>query len=243
MSEARPSPSGLVVGVRQAHAARRRARRIAVAALAVAVVAGLVWLVWGSSVLTVRQIEVNGATLVGSDAVVAAGAVTVGQPLVRVDTGRVAERVSALPEVASVSVHRVWPHTLRLDVTERQAVLQREAADAAGAAYQWVDAGGTVFHTDATRLDVPLVRTPGEDPALLRDVGIVAARVPADLAAHVVVIEATSLDRISLALDDGRQVIWGSAEESDLKAQVITALLAQPGTVYDVSAPGHPAVR
>ena len=35
-------------------------------------------------------------------------------------------------------------------------------------------------------------------------------------------------------------VIWGSDAQSDLKAQVLVTLLAQPGHTYDVSVPGQP---
>ena len=37
--------------------------------------------------------------------------------------------------------------------------------------------------------------------------------------------------------------VWGSAEESDPKAEVLAALLARPGQTYDVSVPGQPTVR
>ena len=45
-------------------------------------------------------------------------------------------------------------------------------------------------------------------------------------------------------LRDGREVQWGSADESDLKATVLAELLAgQEAKVYDVSVPGQPARR
>jgi cell division protein FtsQ len=56
-------------------------------------------------------------------------------------------------------------------------------------------------------------------------------------------IQAASRDTIVIALDQNTQIIWGSAEESELKAQVIVALLQVEGSVYDVSAPGFPTVR
>jgi cell division protein FtsQ len=34
--------------------------------------------------------------------------------------------------------------------------------------------------------------------------------------------------------------VWGSADESDLKAQVLAVLLRQPARTYDVSVPGQP---
>ena len=55
---------------------------------------------------------------------------------------------------------------------------------------------------------------------------------------------ATTIDQISLVLKDGRTVIWGSADESDTKAEVLATLLAtvQAGT-YDVSVPSKPTTK
>ena len=56
-------------------------------------------------------------------------------------------------------------------------------------------------------------------------------------------IEVASIDRITLALRDGRQVRWGSAEQSEEKARVLLALLKQQARVYDVSVPGLPTTK
>ena len=46
------------------------------------------------------------------------------------------------------------------------------------------------------------------------------------------------------AIRDRRQVLWGSAEDSELKAQVVDRLLAaQQASSYDVSVPGNPTYR
>ena len=53
-----------------------------------------------------------------------------------------------------------------------------------------------------------------------------------------------TIDQITLVLRDGREVLWGSADESALKAQVIDRLLvSQKAGVYDVSVPGSPTTR
>ena len=44
-------------------------------------------------------------------------------------------------------------------------------------------------------------------------------------------------------LGGGVRVIWGSAEQSELKAQILTRLMAGDHRVYDVSAPSTPTVR
>jgi cell division protein FtsQ len=71
----------------------------------------------------------------------------------------------------------------------------------------------------------------------------VVSALPDDLADRVDHVEVATVDRIELALRDDRTVLWGSAEQSDLKAEVLTSLLSQPGSTYDVSVPGQPTVR
>jgi cell division protein FtsQ len=50
-------------------------------------------------------------------------------------------------------------------------------------------------------------------------------------------IAASSPAAITLHLRDGRTVLWGSADRSADKAQVLPALLGRAGTTFDVSNP------
>ena len=57
-------------------------------------------------------------------------------------------------------------------------------------------------------------------------------------------VEVATVDQITLVMRDQREVLWGSAEESELKAQVVDKLLAaQQAPYYDVSVPGNPTYR
>ena len=58
-------------------------------------------------------------------------------------------------------------------------------------------------------------------------------------------IEVETADQILLELRDGREVTWGSADQSDEKAEVLLNLLeARPeAQAYDVSVPSLPTVR
>ena len=78
----------------------------------------------------------------------------------------------------------------------------------------------------------------------LREAARVVSALPADLAERVDHVEVESVDQISLVLGDGRKVMWGSAEQSDQKAEVIAALLvAKRAQEYDVSVPEQPTTR
>ena len=50
------------------------------------------------------------------------------------------------------------------------------------------------------------------------------------------------MDTISLVLRNGRTILWGSAEDSANKAEVLDVLLDRKAQVYDVSVPGQPTI-
>jgi cell division protein FtsQ len=92
---------------------------------------------------------------------------------------------------------------------------------------------------------MPRVR-PGSNAGTdaLREAATVVSALPADLVTRVDHVEVATVDQITLVMRDQRQVLWGSAEESELKAQVVDKLLAaQKAPYYDVSVPGNPTYR
>jgi cell division protein FtsQ len=231
----RPGAAGRAQGTGRM---RRLARRPVMlwSAAALLTVLALVWLVFGTSVLGVRVVEVTGSRIAGPDAVRAVAAVRMGTPLARVDVDAVQARVQALPSVARVTVRRSWPSTLRIEVQERQAT----AVVATGARFLVLDAGGVVFDTVAVRpRGVALVRlaTPGPDDPSTRAAMRVLAALSPSLRGQLVELVVTSPDQIRLDVAGARTVIWGDAEQSDTKSTVATSLLARPGRVIDVSAP------
>lgn len=206
------------------------------AVLAVVILGASAWVLLGTSVLGVRQVEVTGTSVVPESEVRAAAAVAAGTPLARVDTDAVAARVRALAPVASVEISRSWPGTLVIAVTERVGV----AAVAVPAGFGVVDSGGFVFHTVPSRpAGVPLLKvtTPGPtDPSTRAGLRVLAALTP-PLRGQLTAVSVSAPSQVQLELAGGRVVIWGDAEQSDLKAQVATALLGRPGKTIDVSAP------
>jgi cell division protein FtsQ len=60
-----------------------------------------------------------------------------------------------------------------------------------------------------------------------------------------VTASSTSDVTLVLALEDGgtKTVVWGDAHDAELKADVVQALLGQPGTIIDVSSPVAPVTR
>ncbi|GAA2741536.1 MULTISPECIES: cell division protein FtsQ/DivIB [Kitasatospora] len=229
-------------------------RGMAVVTGFVALVVGtLGWLVFFSSALEVRGVAVQGldSGRLSQDEVAGALGPLKHGPLARVDLAEAEHRVSAVPRVAKVEVWRGWPHTLRVKVTERRPVAAIHTDDGK---FVQVDAGGVEFATEEKPPDgVPVVELQLGQPAndalpvfdralLVRSAVTVAAGLPPDVAKQAGSLKVLSYDDIRLQLANGATIRWGSAERTDRKARVLTALLGRKAANYDVSAPDAPAV-
>jgi len=219
---------------------RRRWRRRLIAAAVVALVLVGGYIVGFSPVLAAHSVEVKGAKVLTKAEVLDAAQVATGTPLMWVDPAGVAAKVAGLPPVAEVTVLRDWPNAVRIEVVERKARL----AIPAGGGYLLADATGVVFQAvEHAPSGLVVVAADPSDQQVLVDVGTVFSALSPATAAKVSRLEATSTDGISLRLLDGSRVIWGSAEQSPLKSEVLDALLPLGGTVFNVSAPGFPTRR
>lgn len=219
----------------------RSARPWLLAALGVGVLALAGWVVFFSSWLATEQVDVSGTSIVTDAEVVKAAGVDLGTPLARVDLGQVQGHIAALPAVADVTVHRSWPHTLEITVTERTALATVPRHG------QWfaMDRAGVLFRPTAARdpkLPIVVLAKTADDSAR-QEVGSVVAALPDDLLATTRRVRARSMDSITLSLADGREVKWGSADESGRKVEVLAILLKQHASVYDVSVPEQPTTR
>lgn len=233
----------VAVPVRPDVSAGRGSRRLLLAAVLVLLLAGATgWVVGCTGVLGVRAVKVTGLRALPAGSVLAAAAVRQGQPLARVDTDAVADRVRAVPGVERVAVTRSWPTTLRITVTERRGV-----AVAGVAGVLWlVDHTGVRFQRlDRAPAGLPrlTVRDPrAGDPATAAALSALAALAP-PVRAQVLAVGASTPDSVTLTLRGGRRVIWGGAGEAEAKARVLAALLTRPGKVFDVSTPSVVTVR
>lgn len=234
---------------RRRFARRQWARRwlawkpVLVVALVLLLGAVLVWLVYFSSLLSVKGVHVVGTEQLSSQAVRSAAAVPEGEPLATVDLDRIRARVEALAPVRSADVSREWPDEVLITVEEREAVAVVEL----DGRLRGMDADGVVFRDfGQAPTGLPRVETgAGTGSEALREAALVAAALPADLAARVDHVDVATVDEIALELADGKVVRWGSAADSDLKAEVLADLLvARPDAgTYDVSVPGVPTTQ
>lgn len=219
-----------------------RGRLLLVGSLLVMLVGAAVWALYFSSWLVVDKVTVEGTTTLSADEVLAAADVAIGDPLVRIDTSGITERVGELGPVDSVALRRDWPDTLVLTVEEREPVLAVSSVDGFGV----FDPSGVEFlNPPAAPEGVPVLRAVDGDPtpAVLDAVIRVVDDLPAGLSDRLAEVVAPTPDAIQLRLSDGIVVEWGSATENLRKVDVLAELMKQPGRVYIVSAPGVPAIR
>jgi cell division protein FtsQ len=229
--------------------ARRRLHRRTLAWIGAAVlVAGaLGWLVLYSPVLALAEdeISITGTTEIVTDAqvrdVVRAQA---GVPLARLDTGAMADGIESLTGVLDVRISRVWPSGVEVAVEPRLPVAS-VAADSGG--FVLLDAEGVeLAHTEAPTEALPVITVPlgqANTAASLQAVLTVLSQLPPDLLAQVADAGAQTPNQIRFALTDGAEVIWGSADDAELKIAVLTTLRTVPAAVYDISAPLSPITR
>ena len=230
---------------RRLRARLRRWRPFLIVGLVLVTLLTAIWLLWFSSVVTVRGVEVSGNSAVGTARIERVAQVPLDRQLVRVDLGAIQARVEAIPAIRTVAVSRSWPHAIKIVVTERVPI----AVVSRGTGLQAVDVDGVLFGSYARPpADLPLVRTdPNVKAAALAEAAHVIRSLRSDIAASVEDVDVKSADMISLGLTGGIKVVWGSAESSDSKAEVLAILLrnAKKDKIaeIDVSVPGRPTTR
>jgi cell division protein FtsQ len=203
--------------------------------------AGIVWLFYYSSAFAVAGVRVSGADTVPVATIEQEAAAPVGTPLAKVDLRSIADRVRTIPAVADAQVTRAWPHRIVIVVTERVPVVV--VTD--GSRFELVDATGTTFKTMPDRpAGLPEAKVTGtRRDVTIRSLVTVSAALPDTLRAQVESISAASPDSITLNLSSGVKVVWGSSDDSERKAEVLSVLMKRKAKVYDVSAPDLPVTK
>ncbi|NYK11459.1 FtsQ-type POTRA domain-containing protein [Leifsonia naganoensis] len=220
---------------------RRRQAWLGAAGVALALVLGVTLLAF-SPVLALKHIEVTGASRLDPKDIAAKLGDQLGKPLPLLDQAGISHDLAAFPLIRSYTVESHPPDTIVVRVVERQPI----GAIQKGAAFTLVDAAKVPISSSATRPDgFPLIAAGGAsaendaDSAFAAAASVLSA-LPAATLAQVDTISATTKDDVSFTLrGSGATVVWGSAEDSDLKAADLAALLvgAAGANHYDVSSP------
>lgn len=207
-----------------------------VAGLAAAVV------IFFTPALATRDVTIEGTSLLSEQQVAEAAQIPVGLPLARQDIAAIEERTRTLPPVKDVVARRDWPHSVHLQVTERTPVLALQDGDGV----QLVDGDGVRYaHVDWAPEGLLVASDGVHHSGAATSMASAVGALPPALREQVVAIEAGSAEDVRLRLQDDTQVVWGGADDAQLKSQVLEELLREaPGaSVYNVSAPSFPVTE
>ena len=192
-------------------------------------------------VMSARSVVVIGTGAVTRDEVVDAAKVKLGTPLLQIDTDAVADRVAGIRRVATARVQREYPSSLRITIAERVPIVVKDFPDGP----HLYDRDGVDFATAPPPPGLPYIEVehPGPtDPPTQAALEVMTALRP-EVVAQVGRVAAPSVAAITLTLNDGRTVVWGTTDRTEEKAEKLAALLTQPGRTYDVSSPDLPTVK
>lgn len=214
-------------------------RRVVVCLISLVVVgAVLVWLLYFSAFLSLKQVVVEGVRTVAPSQIVTQAQLRSGESLAAIDTDGIAARISQMNTVAHVEVRRRWPDTIVIDIVERDRV----AVIKAGTEFDVVDQTGfRVEHKKRRPEKLPLLEA-DDDVARNTALSILHGFPPA-LAESVESAKAEAGGVITLRLKGGVTVMWGSREDSAEKTKVLQALVGQLGADkwVDLRSPSNPA--
>lgn len=220
-------------------------RRRLLAGLCLVLVGALVWLVWFSSVLSVRTIRVEGTSGALTEQVRAKAGPVRGEPLARVDASAVRRAVAGLGSVERVEVERGFPSTLVVRVVPRAPVLVIQGQ---GGARTLVDGRGVAYAPAgpaAAGLPVVPVQAGATTPAQLRSLVAVLGALDGTQRKQVSALQADRAGWVTFRIG-AVQVRWGDASASVAKAAALRAMqpvaAAQKATALDVSTPGRPVL-
>ncbi|MDR5700766.1 FtsQ-type POTRA domain-containing protein [Agromyces aerolatus] len=216
------------------------------------------WLIGGGSVLLVsvgmvaiaysplmalREVRIEGAQRIQVAEIQGAFAEDLGTPLPLITSGDVQDALGGFPLIETYSTETLPPGTLVVRIVERTPVGVLETADG----LELVDAAGVVIERMTERPEgQPVISAGSVTSEGFRAAAAVIRSLPPEVRAQVVQATAATADDVRLVLAGDATVVWGSAEQSPLKATVLAQLMrsAPPETVvtYDVSAPMSPGL-
>ena len=226
--------------------ARRRTGVLVGLGAALAALLAFVVIAVATPVMSVRQITIEGLQRLDRAAVEQALADLTGTPLALVTQDDLAQRLAGFVLVQSYTSRAAPPSTLVVEISERPAI--GALATPTGAAV--VDPiGVTLWDEPGPPADVPMLALPDAsfEGESFRSAAAVSRSLPTSFREQVATIEAITTDDVRLHLRGGGLVVWGSADDSARKVDVLLLLLqataGRPVSEFDVSSPETPVTR
>jgi cell division protein FtsQ len=233
--------------------ARSKRKRYFVGVALILGVLTVIYVMFWSPLLGVREVKVVGAEHTTSDQIAQVASLDPGDNLLRVSTTDIAVKTEELPWVKSAEVDRMLPGTVRVKIVERTPALLLSLSDS-----RWtIDASGYVLEQGEVEKGLPVlagveVGGVAAGDRLQTDESVDALKayrsLPRKMKREVAAVFAPTRERISFSLEQGTVVRFGAAERLVAKNEVLRALLTRlhgeqlvPAYI-DVRVPTNPAV-
>lgn len=256
-SRVRTSSDGVVSSIDERRAEKKRANRrswairLAVVGGALALVLLGAWLVLASPVFSLRSdsVEIRGTEQTVSpdstlETVSSAAAAYEGVPLLRIPLSELESQMLSNPNIDQVTISRAWPNGLVVQVQARVPSMAQK-----------LEEGYDLLGPDGISLGQISEPYPGVPTVVLAAYGTdEVSREAAEVAQvweamsptlrdQVGVVNVNGAD-INMTLTSGAQVLWGNADLSEMKAEVLEVIVAgREASVYNVMDPAFPSTR
>lgn len=191
------------------------------------------WQLLHSSYLEVQSVQISGMRRVDRAAVLQAAGV-LGQPIYAVSPAQVQASIEKLALVHTASVRRIWPHTVRIAITERQPWGTWEI----GGVNYLVDRNGLVLdvvsapaHFAIYELDGAAGLQPGDrvDADAIAAAQRVIEELPNVVSQRVDKVEYSSESGLEILTNTGVRARLGDSQGLDYKLAVWQAVTAKAG--------------
>lgn len=239
---------------RSAQSGRLKVILIVVALVAVVLGVGGAVLA-NSSILSVEEVTVSGVEHLTAEELTELAAVPEGSTLINIDANGIASRLTSNPWVESVTVDRVFPHGINLNITERSiSAVVEVTVDESKNTERWVlsadgmwlmeipdkdsDEGKALaeqIYEDADAAleitDIPYGSTPEAGSfcsnANIENALAIIDGMTTELADQVKSVSAASSDSTTLTLENGVEIAFGDASDIRDKERVCLELLSE----------------
>lgn len=235
------------------HRQRLRRRRIGLIAgiTAALLLLGLVSVLYFSPVLALRTIQVTGTDLLPQPRAEQLLQPLIDRPLPQVGTRQVEELLAQEPAVDHVRVQAQPPSGIAVEIVEHQPVAVITSEQSATLYSAAGDPLAQMSAQEAAERGLPSVSSVSDvqNPEVFSAITQVLGTLPQDLRGQLVSASASTVDSVTLRLQDERTVLWGNAEHAESKVAVLRALMKaeqeaeDPAEEFDVSIPDQPVTR
>lgn len=234
-------------------------RYIARIAIVIAVILLIIFgsiFVYRSDLFHVNNVQVNGSAHLTSQEITSIAAVSDDSTLLRLDSKGIKDRLEDNAWVQNAAIHRVFPDTIVIDITEREPGAVVKINDRSNWVIStdgaWLSAATTDDWENAMKIiDVSPSMPAPISGAMCADGGInnaldILNSISDDLRSRIVSISAESSIKTSLNLVDGVTVAFGDSSDIEVKEAVINSLLNEyEGRIsyINVRVPTRPTYR